>query len=71
MAPPGAVQESFSHQPLTVDTQPEQAPQKPHLLEENGEAKQFSGTDMAQDTSFFQAQTSPSSSHLGSSAFRT
>ncbi|XP_035137814.1 zinc finger protein with KRAB and SCAN domains 5 isoform X3 [Callithrix jacchus] len=35
MAPPGAVQESFSHQPLTVDTQPEQAPQKPHLLEEN------------------------------------
>ncbi|XP_074246532.1 zinc finger protein with KRAB and SCAN domains 5 isoform X4 [Saimiri boliviensis] len=35
MVPPGAVQESFSHQPLTVDTQPEQAPQKPHLLEEN------------------------------------
>ncbi|XP_003815765.3 zinc finger protein with KRAB and SCAN domains 5 isoform X1 [Pan paniscus] len=35
MAPPGAVQESCSPQPLTVDTQPEQAPQKPRLLEEN------------------------------------
>ncbi|XP_014652567.1 PREDICTED: zinc finger protein with KRAB and SCAN domains 5 isoform X3 [Ceratotherium simum simum] len=35
MVPPGAVQESFSHQLLSVDPQPEQEPQKPHLLEEN------------------------------------
>ncbi|XP_014443928.1 zinc finger protein with KRAB and SCAN domains 5 [Tupaia chinensis] len=35
MGPPGAVQESFSHQLLSADTQPEEDPQKPHLLEEN------------------------------------
>lgn len=37
MVPPGAVQESFSHQLLSLNPQPEQEPQKPHLLEENGE----------------------------------
>ncbi|XP_013376634.1 PREDICTED: zinc finger protein with KRAB and SCAN domains 5 isoform X2 [Chinchilla lanigera] len=35
MVPPGAVQEAFGHQFLSMDTQPEQEPQKPHLLEEN------------------------------------
>ncbi|XP_036752909.1 zinc finger protein with KRAB and SCAN domains 5 isoform X2 [Manis pentadactyla] len=35
MVPPGTVQESFGHQLLPVDPQPEQEPQKPHLLEEN------------------------------------
>ncbi|XP_047388788.1 zinc finger protein with KRAB and SCAN domains 5 isoform X3 [Sciurus carolinensis] len=35
MVPPGAVQESFDSQFLALDTQPEQEPQKPHLLEEN------------------------------------
>ncbi|KAM5130912.1 zinc finger protein with KRAB and SCAN domains 5 isoform 1-T4 [Callospermophilus lateralis] len=35
MVPPGAVQESFDSQFLTMDTQPEQEPQKPHILEEN------------------------------------
>ncbi|XP_066238258.1 zinc finger protein with KRAB and SCAN domains 5 isoform X3 [Saccopteryx leptura] len=35
MVPPGALQESFSHQLLSLDPQPEQEPQKPHLLEEN------------------------------------
>ncbi|KAM5228604.1 zinc finger protein with KRAB and SCAN domains 5 [Ctenodactylus gundi] len=35
MVPPGAVQEPFGHQFLSVDIQPEQEPQKPHLLEEN------------------------------------
>uniref|UniRef100_A0A8C8YN13 Zinc finger protein with KRAB and SCAN domains 5 n=1 Tax=Prolemur simus TaxID=1328070 RepID=A0A8C8YN13_PROSS len=33
MVPPGTVQEPFSHQPLSVDTQPEQEPEKPHLEE--------------------------------------
>lgn len=37
MVPPGVVQESLSHQLLSVDPQSEQEPQKPHLLEENGE----------------------------------
>lgn len=36
MVQPGAMQESFSHQLLSLDPQPEQEPQKPHL-EENGE----------------------------------
>ncbi|KAK2508223.1 hypothetical protein MC885_013571 [Smutsia gigantea] len=35
VVPPGTVQESFGHQLLCVDPQPEQEPQKPHLLEEN------------------------------------
>nr|KAF6442886.1 zinc finger with KRAB and SCAN domains 5 [Rousettus aegyptiacus] len=35
MVPPGAVQESFGHQLLSLNPQPEQEPQKPHLLEEN------------------------------------
>ncbi|XP_023569151.1 zinc finger protein with KRAB and SCAN domains 5 isoform X2 [Octodon degus] len=35
IASPGAVQEAFGHQFLSVDTHPEQEPQKPHLLEEN------------------------------------
>ncbi|KAM6156417.1 zinc finger protein with KRAB and SCAN domains 5 [Erethizon dorsatum] len=35
MVPPGAVQEAFGHQFLSMDAQPEQEPQKPHLLEEN------------------------------------
>ncbi|KAF7469467.1 zinc finger protein with KRAB and SCAN domains 5 isoform X1 [Marmota monax] len=35
MVPPGAVQESFDSQFLAMDTQPEQEPQKPHILEEN------------------------------------
>ncbi|XP_021575393.2 zinc finger protein with KRAB and SCAN domains 5 isoform X2 [Ictidomys tridecemlineatus] len=35
MVPPGAVQESFNSQFLAMDTQPEQEPQKPHILEEN------------------------------------
>ncbi|XP_045849301.1 zinc finger protein with KRAB and SCAN domains 5 isoform X2 [Meles meles] len=35
MVPPGVVQESLSHQLLSVDPQSEQEPQKPHLLEEN------------------------------------
>ncbi|KAB1263718.1 Zinc finger protein with KRAB and SCAN domains 5 [Camelus dromedarius] len=33
--PPGARPESFSHQLLPVDPQPEQEPQKPHVLEED------------------------------------
>ncbi|XP_063090248.1 zinc finger protein with KRAB and SCAN domains 5 isoform X2 [Cavia porcellus] len=33
--PLGAVQEAFGHQFLSMDTQLEQEPQKPHLLEEN------------------------------------
>ncbi|KAM8777890.1 zinc finger protein with KRAB and SCAN domains 5 isoform 2-T2 [Rhynchonycteris naso] len=35
MVPPGAIQESVSHQLLSLDPQPEQEPQKPDLLEEN------------------------------------
>ncbi|XP_008247131.2 zinc finger protein with KRAB and SCAN domains 5 isoform X1 [Oryctolagus cuniculus] len=35
MVPPGAVQESFSHQLRSVNSQPEQEPQTPHLLGEN------------------------------------
>ncbi|XP_058566447.1 zinc finger protein with KRAB and SCAN domains 5 isoform X3 [Neofelis nebulosa] len=35
MIPPGVVQESPSHQLLSVDPPSEQEPQKPHLLEEN------------------------------------
>ncbi|XP_025779065.1 zinc finger protein with KRAB and SCAN domains 5 isoform X2 [Puma concolor] len=35
MVPPGVVQESPSHQLLSVDPPSEQEPQKPHLLEEN------------------------------------
>ncbi|XP_004774983.1 zinc finger protein with KRAB and SCAN domains 5 isoform X3 [Mustela putorius furo] len=35
MVPPGVVQESLSHQLLSVDPQSEQEPQKPHLLEED------------------------------------
>ncbi|XP_058892753.1 zinc finger protein with KRAB and SCAN domains 5 isoform X1 [Kogia breviceps] len=35
VVPPGAGPESFSHQLLPVDPQPEQEPQRPHLLEEN------------------------------------
>ncbi|XP_069342609.1 zinc finger protein with KRAB and SCAN domains 5 isoform X3 [Eulemur rufifrons] len=39
MVPPGTVQEPFSHQPLSVDTQPEQEPQKPHLEENDYESR--------------------------------
>ncbi|XP_036680560.1 zinc finger protein with KRAB and SCAN domains 5 isoform X3 [Balaenoptera musculus] len=35
VVPPGAGPESFSHQLLPVDPQPEHGPQRPHLLEEN------------------------------------
>ncbi|XP_028355923.1 zinc finger protein with KRAB and SCAN domains 5 isoform X3 [Physeter macrocephalus] len=35
VVPPGAGPESFSHQLLPVDPQPEHEPQRPHLLEEN------------------------------------
>ncbi|XP_058141807.1 zinc finger protein with KRAB and SCAN domains 5 isoform X1 [Dasypus novemcinctus] len=35
MVPPGVMQESFSPQLLSMDTQPDQEPQKPCLLEEN------------------------------------
>lgn len=42
---PGAEPESFSHQLLSVEPQPEQEPQKPHLLEEQGENLGFRGTD--------------------------
>ncbi|XP_039081908.1 zinc finger protein with KRAB and SCAN domains 5 isoform X3 [Hyaena hyaena] len=35
MVPPGVVQESLSHQLLSMDPPSEQEPQKPHLLEEN------------------------------------
>ncbi|XP_033620670.1 zinc finger protein with KRAB and SCAN domains 5 isoform X8 [Fukomys damarensis] len=35
MVPRGAVQEAFGHQFLSMDAQPEQEPQKPHVLEEN------------------------------------
>ncbi|XP_076996790.1 zinc finger protein with KRAB and SCAN domains 5 isoform X6 [Tamandua tetradactyla] len=35
MVPPGTVQEFFSDQLLPTDTQPDQEPQKPRLLEEN------------------------------------
>ena len=42
---PGAEPESFSHQLLSVEPQPEQEPQKPHLLEEQGENLGFPGTD--------------------------
>ncbi|XP_037362909.1 zinc finger protein with KRAB and SCAN domains 5 isoform X2 [Talpa occidentalis] len=35
MVPPGPVQESFAHPLLSVDIQPEQESQKPHLLEDN------------------------------------
>lgn len=45
--PLGAVQEAFGHQFLSMDTQLEQEPQKPHLLEENGEVQWFSITDVA------------------------
>lgn len=47
MVPPGVVQESLSHQLLSVDPQSEQEPQKPHLLEENGEDVRFGGADVA------------------------
>ncbi|XP_058537135.1 zinc finger protein with KRAB and SCAN domains 5 isoform X2 [Ochotona princeps] len=36
MVPPEAVQESFSPQLQSTDSQPEQEPQKPHLPEDNG-----------------------------------
>lgn len=49
MVPPGVVQESPSHQLLSVDPPSEQEPQKPHLLEENGEDLRFSGTDGARE----------------------
>ncbi|XP_041604331.1 zinc finger protein with KRAB and SCAN domains 5 isoform X3 [Vulpes lagopus] len=35
MVPPGVVQESLSHQLLSVEPQSEQEPQKPHILDEN------------------------------------
>ncbi|KAG8523798.1 Zinc finger protein with KRAB and SCAN domains 5, partial [Galemys pyrenaicus] len=35
MVPPGPVQESFAHSLLSMDIQPEQESQKPHLLEDN------------------------------------
>ncbi|KAM9057680.1 zinc finger protein with KRAB and SCAN domains 5 isoform 3-T8 [Megaptera novaeangliae] len=35
VVPPGAGPESFSHQLLPVDPQPEHGPQRPHLLEES------------------------------------
>ena len=46
VVPPEAGPESFSHQLLPVDPQPEHGPQRPHLLEENGEDLGFSGTDV-------------------------
>ncbi|XP_021567535.1 zinc finger protein with KRAB and SCAN domains 5 isoform X2 [Carlito syrichta] len=47
MVPPGAaVQESFSHQPPSVDTQPEQESQKPHLLDENDYASRDNNVEL-------------------------
>lgn len=46
MVPPEAVQESFSSQLQSTDSPPEQEPQKPHLLKENGEVYPFSRTDV-------------------------
>ncbi|KAF6128311.1 zinc finger with KRAB and SCAN domains 5 [Phyllostomus discolor] len=45
MVQPGAMQESFSHQLLSLDPQPEQEPQKPHL-EENGSDKRSKNTKL-------------------------
>nr|KAF6491552.1 zinc finger with KRAB and SCAN domains 5 [Molossus molossus] len=42
MVPTGAMQESFSHQLLALDPQPEQEPQKPHLEEKALPALQVS-----------------------------
>ncbi|XP_036884054.1 zinc finger protein with KRAB and SCAN domains 5 isoform X2 [Sturnira hondurensis] len=39
MVQPGAMQESFSHQLLSLDPQPEQEPQKPHLEENDYEPR--------------------------------
>ncbi|KAM5328136.1 zinc finger protein with KRAB and SCAN domains 5 isoform 4-T5 [Glossophaga mutica] len=39
MVQPGAMQESFSHQLLSLDPQPEQEPQKPHLEENDYESR--------------------------------
>ncbi|XP_036134597.1 zinc finger protein with KRAB and SCAN domains 5 isoform X3 [Molossus molossus] len=39
MVPTGAMQESFSHQLLALDPQPEQEPQKPHLEEKDCKSK--------------------------------
>lgn len=43
MVPPGATQESFSHQFLPVDAQLDQEPQ--NLLEENGEGHRLSAVN--------------------------